>query len=345
MSSAKNNSIRLPAEWEPQSAILFTLPPWESDWKDSWEAAMLCFAECISAVSRTQKVVVVCGDREIAISFLGGAVHSNILFFEIPANDSWARDHGPITVYKNGAPLALDFIFNGWGGKFLADLDNQINKALLTKGLFDNISFHSVDMVLEGGSIESDGMGTILTTSNCLLSPTRNPKLYKTAIEDQLKQHLGAKRVLWLDHGHLQGDDTDSHIDTLARFCDPSTIAFVQCRDESDEHYESLQAMENQLRSFRQENGEPYTLVPLPLPTAQFANDGHRLPATYANFLITNHSVLLPVYGDLENDHLAKKQLEKCFPKREIISIDCRVLIEQHGSLHCISMQLPKGII
>ena len=207
-----------------------------------------------------------------------------------------------------------------------------------------------LDFVFEGGSIESDGRGTLLTTSECLLSPHRNPSLTRQEIEQRLLHYFHAQRVLWLDHGYLAGDDTDSHIDTLARLCPGDTILYVQCSDPSDEHYNALRAMEDQLRTFTVLGASPaeehYRLLPLPLPSPIYdPDDGHRLPATYANFLILNSAVLLPTYGQPANDDLARRQLQRAFPRHDIVPVDCRVLIRQHGSLHCSTMQFPLGVL
>jgi agmatine/peptidylarginine deiminase len=199
-----------------------------------------------------------------------------------------------------------------------------------------------VDFVLEGGAIESDGEGTLLTTSECLLNPNRNPHLSQEEIEIILKKELGAERFLWLHHGYLSGDDTDSHIDTLARFADASTIVYVACDDEDDEHYEALKAMENELRTFTCKNGNPYKLLALPMSEPKFYNN-HRLPATYANFLIVNGGVIVPTYND-NNDAKALSVIQEAFPSRRIVGVDCSVLIREHGSLHCVTMQFSEKL-
>ena len=229
--------------------------------------------------------------------------------------------------------------------KFAANYDNQINRRLFAAKMVRGDYRNHLGFVLEGGAIESDGEGTILTTSPCLLAPNRNEPKSREEIEEYLKQAFHAKRVLWLDHGYLAGDDTDSHVDTLARLCPNDTIAYVQCTDKDDEHYEELFRMEEQLKEFRTLEGEPYKLVPLPMADAAFDEDGQRLPATYANFLILNDAVLMPTYNQPAKDELALKQLQKAFPKHSIVGIDCRVLIEQHGSLHCCTMQYPAGVL
>lgn len=336
---------RLPAEWEPQSAVQFTFPHKNTDWAEVLDIVTPCFVEAIETVSHYEKVLVVCDNTEDVKSKLLHANPENLIFVEIPSNDTWARDHGGITIFEDGKPVLLDFVFNGWGLKFAADKDNLITRRLFDKNIFKIHDIRHGGMVLEGGSIESDGQGTLLTTTQCLLSPNRNPHLSQAEIEAQLIELFGLQRVLWLQHGHIIGDDTDAHIDTLARFCNENTIAYVQCTNYDDEHYASLKKMEEELQAFRQLNGEPYHLVPLPLPSPTYdPNDLHRLPATYANFLIINGAVLMPL-NDTPEDELALVQLQNCFPDRTVIGIDCSALTFQHGSLHCVTMQYPIGVI
>jgi agmatine deiminase len=335
---------RLPAEWEPQSAIQFTFPHEDSDWLPILEEVEQCFARIIETVTRFQKALVVCKNSEKTRHILRGCQQNNLILVELPSNDTWARDYAAITVFENDEPMLLDFIFNGWGLKFAADKDNLITSRLLEKGVFKVKKCVKTGLSLEGGGIESDGQGTLLTTAECLLSPNRNPHLSKKQIETRLKKLFGVKRVLWLNHGYLAGDDTDSHIDTLARLCDANTIAYVKCEDETDEHFTALKAMETELKAFHREGGKPYKLVALPMAAACFDEDGQRLPATYANFLIMDGAVLVPTYN-VPQDENALEILRGVFPDREVIGLDCRPLIWQHGSLHCITMQFPKGII
>ena len=241
-------------------------------------------------------------------------------------------------------PSLFDFKFNGWGLKFASDKDNLITRRAVEAGALKGQYVNRLGFVLEGGSVESDGMGTLLTTSECLLSPNRNGQLNKVEIEEYLRSTFHLERVLWLDYGYLAGDDTDSHIDTLARFCSPDTIVYVQCTDRKDEHYEALHKMEEQLKTFRTLSGASYRLLALPMVDI-IEVDGERLPATYANFLIMNDAVLYPIYNQPENDVCAKSVLQEAFPDYEIVGIDCRALIKQHGSLHCVTMQYPVGVI
>lgn len=330
---------------------MLTWPHAGTDWAAHLPQVTPVFEAIAQAVLARQDLIVSCEDRHqveqlqaqfdswIAAQSLPGKAR----VYWAPADDTWARDHGPITVIKDGSALILDFAFNAWGGKFPYQKDNAINKQLHQQGAFDRTPLESVAMVLEGGSIESDGEGTLLTTGSCLLTPTRNPDLDQAGVEAKLGRLLGVDRFLWLQNGYLAGDDTDSHIDTLARFCAPHRICYVRCDDPADEHYSALNAMEQELQAFRQRNGEPYELVPLPWPEAIHDEDSERLPATYANFLVINGAVLLPVY-QVPQDAPAIAAIEYCFPDHEVVPVNCRALIAQHGSLHCVTMQLPEGV-
>ena len=329
---------QLPPEWAPQQFVQLTWPHEETDWVDMLDEVNQCFAEIARHIIQYENLLIVCRDAERIRTLLKDIDLNRITFVELPTNDTWARDHGGITVLEDGKKVIYDFAFNGWGKKFEAELDNKITKALYDKQLFgSNVTYKNcLDFVLEGGSIESDGEGTLLTTSTCLLSDNRND-LSKEAVEARLKDYFGLHRMLWLNDGYLAGDDTDSHIDTLARFCDVNTIAYVKCEDERDEHYTELKKMEEELMQFRTVSGAPYRLIPLPMANAVY-EAGERLPATYANFLIINGAVLVPTYQS-PKDEVALKQLEKAFPDRKIIGINCLPLIKQHGSLHCVTMQ------
>lgn len=339
---------RLPAEWEPQGAIQLTWPHDGTDWAPALQQVQPVFAILAARISQYEPVIIVARDpdhiEEISGFLSAAAIRPDRLWFALaPSDDTWARDHGAITILEGERPRLLDFRFNGWGGKYPAELDDAITRSLAGQGVFGRCVPEPVDLVLEGGSIESDGRGTLLTTSRCLLSGTRNPGLDRTGLEERLAELLGARRVLWLQHGELEGDDTDAHIDTLARFCAPDTIAYVHCDDPHDAHFSALKAMEAELRALRQTSGEPYHLIPLPSPAAIF-EDGQRLPATYANFLIVNGAVLVPVYGD-RADAAACERLADAFPRRDIVAIDCRPIIRQGGSLHCLTMQYPAAAL
>jgi len=330
---------RMPAEWEHQRCILMSFPHEETDWaKGDLNAALSPFIRIAQAIAYKEAVYIICKAKEKISSMFCST--RNLTFIEIPTNDTWIRDYGYISIEENSETKLLDFTFDGWGGKFDAALDNRVNTALHQKGYMGITPLEHADFVLEGGSVESDGRGTILTTSHCLCNPNRNGGLTKEKVEQHLKEYLGTKRVLWLNHGYLAGDDTDSHIDTLARFTDAQTIAYVKCNDPGDKHYHALLLMEEELQNFKQANGEPYRLVPLPMCDARYNARGERLPATYANFLITNDALLFPTYSDSQNDRKAEEIFRELFPQKEMIPVNCLKLIEEGGSLHCSAMQV-----
>lgn len=337
---------RLPAEWEIQDGVLMTWPHKNTDWASVLHEVKPVFIEIIRHIIRFELVVlVVPNELEVAEELIKAGIDlSKITFCEAESNDTWSRDFGPITVIYNDKPVLMDFAFNGWGLKFPANFDNQISRILKQNGKLKP-KLNCVGLVLEGGSIETDGLGTILTTTNCLLSPNRNPQLDQNELAQAFGSLLGAKRILWLNHGLLIGDDTDSHIDTLARICPNNTIVYQGCNNPVDEHYEQLKQMEKELSAFTAPDGSSYRTLQLPWPKACFDSFAHRLPATYANFLIINGAVLVPTYRDHENDIKALEIITSAFPGREIIGIDCLPLLEQHGSLHCITMQLPQGVV
>lgn len=324
---------------------MLTWPRADGDFARHFDAVEDNFIRIAVAISRYEAVHINYGlDSAALLARLAtaGARTERVRVWRVESDDVWARDHGPITVFRDGRPVHLDFGFNGWGNKFAAARDDALTRRLAELGAWAGVPVETQDFILEGGAIELDGEGTLLTTERCLLAPTRNPQFDKAGIEAFLKPRFGVHRVLWLKHGDLLGDDTDGHIDTIARFCDVQTIAYQACDDRDDEHYTDLAAMQDELRALRRANNEPYTLVPLPLPEAIFDADGQRLPAGYANFLIVNGAVLVPVYG-VPQDTPALAALRPCFRDREIVPVDCRWLIQQYGSLHCVTMQIPAA--
>ena len=332
----------IPAEWEKQQCVLMSFPHEETDWHNpdntkDLEASLSPFIRIAQAIAYGQAVYIICKDKKKIASMFCST--RNLTFIEIPTNDTWIRDYGYLSIKEDGEKKLLDFRFDGWGGKFEASLDNSVNSALHKKGYMGTTPLERIDFVLEGGSIESDGEGTILTTTACLCNPNRNSGLSKLEVEEKLKETLGTHRVLWLDYGYLAGDDTDSHVDTLARFVNTDTIVYVKCENQEDEHYEVLQQMEAQLKTFRTTKGNPYTLIALPMTDAIYNKKEERLPSTYANFLITNDALLYPTYGD-NNDIKAGEVFKKLFVDKELIPINCLKLIEQGGSLHCSTMQV-----
>jgi agmatine deiminase len=345
MNHTPNNKRRLPAEWEEQDGVLLAWPHAQSDWQPLLQQVEPVFAAIIAAISRFETVILIVPDENTAVAQLTAAATDldRVTFVTMATDDTWARDFGPITVHDGPTPLLLDFGFNGWGNKFPAQQDDRINRNLAKAGVFRS-PMTSVPLFLEGGSIESDGSGTLLVTRQCLLNPNRNLGMTQAELERILALNLGADRFLWLQHGYLAGDDTDSHIDTLARLCPDDTIVYVACDDPADEHFQELAAMKSELGSFRTRAGAPYRLLPLPLPAPCYGLDQERIPVTYANFLIINSAVLVPTYND-PNDAKALAVLRRAFPQREIIGIHCLPAVLQHGSLHCLTMQLPKGTL
>lgn len=338
-------------EWAMLECVQLTWPHEGTDWAYMLDEVTECYLQLVYHITLRTKLIIVAPDtekvNEVLTQRIPESLRENIQLVACPTNDTWARDHGFLTCVQPSQDgtlrrLFLDFRFNGWGGKFEASLDNQINKHLHSAGILKGEYIDHLDFELEGGSIESDGNGTILTTSTCLLNPNRNPQYSKTEIEAMLKEWFGAKQVLWLNNGYLAGDDTDSHIDTLARLCPMNTILYVKCDDENDEHYPALHAMEEELKAMRTLEGEPYRLIPLPMAQPAFDDEGCRLPATYANYLVLNDCVLYPTYNDTYNDHKALVAIAKAFPNYELAAIDCSALIHQHGSLHCATMQYPR---
>lgn len=339
---------RLPAEWEPQAALLISWPHETTDWRDTLADIEPVYIELVHAASITQPVWVLCQDAVHAKAVVdkleaAGVDQQNVRPIITVYNDTWVRDYGPITVIRDNQAQLLDFRFDGWGGKFPADRDNGVNAALAGAGLFGRADLTAMPQVLEGGSLETDGAGTLLTTACCLLGATRNPGMTRNDWNRLFAEEFGCDRVLWLEHGYLAGDDTDGHIDTLARFCDTETIVHVTCDDPEHPNHGSLKEMAVELQACRQRNGKPYRLLALPSPQPQY-DDGHPLPASYANFIIINGRVLMPLYND-PADEQARKILQQAFPKREIIGIEARPMVRQGGALHCASMTIPQVVI
>ncbi len=334
---------RFPAEWEKQSAVLIAWPHKTGDFSNNLESVEQSYSVIADTITQYQRLIIVCRD-DIHQQHIKALItrHDDIDFIHATVNDIWVRDTVFLSVEKDGGITHLNFLFNGWGEKYQHQNDNDLNHKLLNAKPFKGKAHKDIDFILEGGSVESDGIETILTTKQCLLNPNRNKGLTQQEIEQQLLVNLGAKRVLWLDQENLSGDDTDAHIDTLARFCSANTIAYTSCKDPDDLHYTSLKYMERQLQEFRNPVGEPYHLVALPLPKPIFDEEDQQLPANYANFLIINHAVLVPTYSDPMDD-IALKRVGECFPQHEIIAIPCRPLVHQYGSLHCMTMQFPAG--
>ena len=341
-------SFRLLPEWAEQDGVMLTWPHQQTDWAPILEQVEPVYLALAKTILTHQQLVIVANDSKQQLHIQQLLSEHNcdldkVHWLVTPTNDTWARDHGPITLGNSETVKVLDFCFNGWGNKYPHELDNRINQAVFNTSFF-KANNEKVDLVLEGGGIEINEHGVLLTTSECLLNPNRNPQYNKQDVTELLQQKLGAQDILWLDHGYLAGDDTDSHIDTLARFAPDNTIVYVACDDINDEHFDALAKMRSQLESFRDSNGEPYRLLALPWPSAKYNSDNERLPATYANYLIINNAVLVPTYRD-DKDQQALNVIAQAYPSHQVIAIDCLPIIHQFGSLHCITMQLPKGTI
>ena len=341
-----DHTWRLPAEWEPQAAVLIAWPHADTDWAERLASVETTYVALAAAVTRFQPLIVVVADDEVqrhAVDLLE-QTHvdpDRVHFVRLPYDDTWLRDSGPVTLKATGGIFQLtDFRFTGWGGKFGAEQDDALVAGLVHAGVFGQAIHKRIDWALEGGGIESDGAGTILTTWRCLVQ--RHPEQSREEMSAILRDSLHASRILWLDHGYLEGDDTDAHIDTLARFAPDDRIVFQACDDPHDPHYDELQRMGGELAALRTLDGRPYQLHPLPWPQPVL-DQGRRLAASYANYLIVNGAVLVPAYGDLA-DAEAARIIASAHPGREIVQVPCRPLIWQNGSLHCITMQLPDGI-
>lgn len=331
---------RMPAEWERQQAVWFSWPHNPDTWLDKLPAVEQVLAQAVRELvtGETVRINVLDANHEAHVRKIIGAV-DNVVYHRFPTNDSWCRDHGAVFVVREDAehPLAaINWGYNAWGDKYPPyDLDNAIPpKMAATLG----VPCFEPDMILEGGSIEVNGAGTLLTTSACLLNPNRNPDLSKADIERRLRMMLGVEQIIWL-HGDLAGDDTDGHIDNLTRFVNEDTVVTMVEDNPDDANYEALQANVEMLRRVTLLDGKPLRIIPLPMPEPLY-EQGVRMPASYANFLIANTVVLLPAYDD-PNDAVAQATLQRCFPDRRVVALDCRDVIWGLGAFHCLSQQVP----
>lgn len=340
------HTLRFPAEWEPQSAILIAWPHAGTDWAERLGEVEETYIALVAAITRFQPVVICVSDDDVE-SYALARLSSNridmarVRFVTVPYDDTWLRDSGPITLRDDARFRLLDFRFTGWGGKFGASQDDLLVERLHAQRLFANSERDAIAFALEGGAIDTDGAGTLLTTWRCLHE--RHPDTSRDELTERLSGWLAQQRVLWLDHGYLEGDDTDAHIDTLARFASEDAIVFQGCDDPADVHHAELQAMAGELAALRTRHGAPYRLFALPWANP-ILDQGRRLAASYANFLIVNGAVLIPAYGDAA-DAAAAAVLAQAFPGHAIVQVPCRPLIWQNGSLHCITMQLPEGLV
>ena len=324
---------RFIAEFEEQSFTQIIFPHKDTDWVEYLDEAENTFINIINEIIKYQKCLVICADIKYAKSKFDK--NNNLYFIEYKTDDTWARDCSSLCIEENSEVKLLDFTFNGWGNKFEAIKDN-----LLTKNIskYYSSKLKTIDFILEGGAVESNGAGIILTTSTCMQN--RNSKLNSSEITQKLKDMFGANYILYLNHGYLAGDDTDSHIDTLARFIDEKTIMYVECTDKEDEHFNELKLMKSELKEFAKIYN--FKLIPLLMSDAIYLKN-KRLPATYANFLFVNGAVLVPTYG-VKQDKEVLNIFRDTFKDRDIIPINCSTLIKQHGSLHCVTMNFARGV-
>ncbi len=337
--------FRMPAEWEPQAAVWLSWPHKRSTWPGRFRSIPHVFAEIVRQISRFEDVRINCAaklqPRAKRLCTAAGADMKRVTFHAHPTNDTWCRDHGPIFVKhgRTGEVAVTDWVFNMWGDKYRPyDLDNKIPRLIARKLKLRRFVNR---MVLEGGSIDVNGRGLLLTSEQCLLNKNRNPHLSRSDIERNLEEYLGVKQVLWVGEG-IVGDDTDGHIDDITRFY--KADGFVTCVEPNprDPNHRCLADNLERLRGFRTPAGKKFDIVELPMPKPM-AVDGQRVPASYANFLIINGAVLVPQFRQKERDAQARVILGDCFPGREIVPIDCSGLIWGLGTLHCISQQQPAS--
>lgn len=343
----KTYNYTMEPEWSPVGAVLLSWPHRNSDWEYILDEVTSCFENLALSILKYSNLIIVSPSADIIPSSVRCyETEGRLKIVEMPTNDTWARDFGALTiVHDDGGRSLKDFGFNAWGLKFPSNYDNCIMRKLFDDGTVfpDNLKKESrLGFILEGGAVESNGEGVLLTTASCLFEENRNPELDRDGVLQTIADELGFNKIYVLQHGHLRGDDTDGHIDTIARFCNKNTIAYVSPQP-GDEHYEELVEMEKELAVLAKKEG--FRLCPLPMADAVYDEEDqeYRLPATYANFLILNEAVLFPTYST-EKDKLAEEALKKCFPDHKIIGIECSSLIKQHGSLHCVTMQFPESL-
>lgn len=331
---------RWPAEWEPQVATWVSWPRNPATWPGKFEPVAAEFAEFVRTIAEYQVCNVLCGGTvfEQAKSLTKTANKKHVVLHDYATNDSWCRDHGPSFLQgpMGSQPALVDWEYNAWGGKYPPfDLDNQVPAYVARQ---QNRRKFSPGVILEGGAIDGNGLGTILTTRSCLLNPNRNPDLKEADYRQLLSDYLAATHVVWLDGGEVAGDDTDGHIDQLARFVSPTTIVCAMCEDSTDENHEPTEQNWNELKAARDQDGKPFDLVRLPTPPAM-CFDGQRLPTSYCNFLIVNGAVLVPQFGHAKADSSALAILKEHFPDRDVKGLPSIELIWGLGSFHCLSQQ------
>lgn len=335
----ETGELTLLPEWAEQEAVILAWPHQNTDWKDYLDDARACYVQLIYAINEAgAAVILLCAPEDVGLVRSVVSMQASVLIVEANFNDTWARDFAFLTCETPNGNTPVNFVFNGWGQKFDASKDNQINQSVLAP--LCQRTMLSVSTVLEGGAIEIDQNQHLLSTSSCLLNPLRNGQMDVDEYHDLFAKFLGSQHVTVFEDGHLEGDDTDGHIDTLVRFTPLHSIVMQGCYNRPDDnHFGDL----FKLKHACEQSFPTHHIYELPLPF-MFNRDGDRLPASYANFLICNRHVLFPVYQQPE-DKEALETITKAFPNHKIRSIDCSTLVQQYGSLHCVTMQVPLGTL
>ncbi|QMU60951.1 MAG: agmatine deiminase [Gammaproteobacteria bacterium] len=340
-------SYRLAPEWARQNAVILVWPHCHSDWSNQLNEIEVTYTEMSRYIARHQKLILVAYDLAHVLHIQETLTQQeieqkNVLIIPVPTNDTWVRDYGPITVKSDSELKFLDFGFDAWGGKYTHDHDDAFNQQFKFH-LNNDISSQKINFILEGGNLEVNSKGVLLISSNCFKRRTSKLHAQFTTFERNFENWFGCNRVLWINDVALFGDDTDGHIDTLARYCGDDVVVYSASTHHSDPNNESLDSLNKQLNKIKRNDSSISELIPLPLPTPIF-NNGSQLPATYTNFLITNEYVLVPVFNDKQDTH-ALKTIDTLFPSREIIDIESNTLIQQFGGIHCATMQIPEGCL
>ncbi len=345
-------SHRLAPEWARQDAVILVWPHSHSDWANSNNRSQLgaiekTYIELCRYISRHQKLILVAYNhthqQHIQKTFSNQGINlENVIFINIVTNDTWVRDYGPITVESDTELKILDFKFNAWGNKYAHENDNKFNQYFKQK-INDGFPIENIDFVLEAGNLEINDQGILLCSSSCFKRISYQQEISLSSLEHKLENWFGCNQVLWIDDVILNSDDTDGHIDTLARFCADEIITYTAVGDNSDPNNEALNSLSAQLKNMQKSQATISELVPLPSPKPIFS-DSKQLPATYANFLISNNYIFVPVFND-EQDTYALKTIDGLFPKHEIIDIESNALIQQYGGIHCATMQVPEGFL
>ncbi len=340
-------------EWYPQDCVILAWPDASMDWASNLTEVRACYIQIIDNILEATDVLLLLDEptsvpEDKVKVWQEHPCHRVFFVPYFPLNDTWMRDVMPLFGIKDGVPVAYDYGFNAWGLKFAANFDNTaVRRLFFERSIFSPTIRHinRLDTILEGGAIDVNSRGEVLTTGCVLWEENRNPNYLIGRYDSYFSSDMGIRKVCELEHTvALPGDDTDGHIDTLARFVGDETILYCASNNTHDPLYPQLKAMEDELKALTSVEGKPYRCIPIPVPAPHFGIDGEQLPATYVNFLITNGLIIVPTYAD-ENDDVALEIIRSVLPNYRVVGVDCTALIQQHGSLHCITMQVPKGFI